>query len=97
LIAIKDAGSTKKEAGAKHNEGKTAIKDSLIAIKESLIVRRRSGEIVVLGRFLVCMVVSRTKRLIRAIIIERIAMSRELSEIMELSLGISAALAAIEW
>jgi hypothetical protein len=51
LIAIKDAGTTKKGAGVMHQKGKTAIKDSLIAIKESLIVRRRSGEAVLLGRF----------------------------------------------
>jgi hypothetical protein len=50
-MAIRSAGVTKKGAGATHDEGKGTIKDSLIAIKESLIVRRRSGEIVVLGRF----------------------------------------------
>jgi hypothetical protein len=51
FVAINSAGMAKKGAGGRQNDGKPAIKDSLIAIKESLIVRRRSGEIVVLGRF----------------------------------------------
>ena len=51
FAAIRSAGMAKKGAGARQNDSKPAIKDSLIAIKESLIVRRRSGEIVALGRF----------------------------------------------
>jgi hypothetical protein len=51
MIAIKNAGTTKKGAGVTYKEAGPAIKDSLIAIKESLIVRRRSGKTVVLGGF----------------------------------------------